>query len=386
MALRKKIAVILSRFPYPLDKGDKLRAFHQIQYLSTFHDIYLFVLTEQEISQEHLAILQPICKNITQYRLSLIDKIVQIGLSAFKQIPVQVGYFFSSSIKRKMHLDIHQLKPNVVYCQLSRTAEYGKNLPYPKIIDFQDAFSTNYSRIKEQYVGPKKWFYARESALMKKYEINMLTWFDKCTIISEFDRQEIASNSQNLFVVPNGVDTDYFKTKSLAKTYDILFLGNLSYIPNRQAAIYLIQKICPLLLAYKKDIKILIAGTSPGPLTQYATANIDIPGWMPDIRVAYEKSSIFVAPLFSGAGLQNKLLEAMSMELPCITTPIVNLSLQATENKEILLAKNEKEFVKQIISLLEDPTLNTYIKSNASTFVHENYPWNKANQKLLELI
>ena len=188
MALRKKIAVILSRFPYPLDKGDKLRAYHQIQYLSTFHDIYLFVLAEQEISQEHLAILQPICKNITQYRLSLIDKIVQIGLSAFKQIPVQVGYFFSSSIKRKMHLDIHQLKPNVVYCQLSRTAEYGKNLPYPKIIDFQDAFSTNYSRIKEQYVGPKKWFYARESALMKKYEINMLTWFDKCTIISEFDR------------------------------------------------------------------------------------------------------------------------------------------------------------------------------------------------------
>lgn len=386
MASRKKIVVILSRFPYPLDKGDKLRAYHQLQYLSAFHDLYLLVLTEQEVGNEKLAILQPICKRIIQYRLNLADKIFQIGLSVFRQIPVQVGYFFSSRLKRKMHQDIHQLEPDLIYCQLSRTAEYGKDLPYPKIIDFQDAFSTNYSRIKDQYIGPKKWFYARESALMKKYEINMLTWFDKCTIISEFDRQEIASNSQNLFVVPNGVDTDYFKTKNLAKTYDILFLGNLSYIPNRQAAIYLIQKICPLLIAYKKDIKILIAGTSPGPLTQYATSNIDIPGWMPDIRVAYEKSSIFVAPLFSGAGLQNKLLEAMSMELPCITTPIANLSLQATENKDLLLAENEKQFVQQIISLLENATLYTHIKSNASIFVHKNYPWDKANQKLLDLI
>ncbi len=285
-----------------------------------------------------------------------------------------------------MHKDIQQIKPDLVYCQLSRTSAYGKDLPYPKIIDFQDAFSTNYSRIKEQYNGPKKWFYARESSLMKKYEQHMLQWFDKCTIISEFDRQEIGPDAKNLFVVPNGVDTEYFQAKITTTQYDILFLGNLSYVPNKQAALFLIQKIYPLLVEYKKDIKILIAGTSPGSLTSYASDHIHIPGWMPDIRKAYQESAVFVAPLFSGAGLQNKLLEAMSMQLPCITTPIVNLSLQATENQDLLLAQNEKQFVQQIISLLEDSTLFNKIKTNGCKFVHENYPWNKANQKLLDLI
>jgi glycosyltransferase involved in cell wall biosynthesis len=384
---RKKIAIILSRFPYPLDKGDKLRAFNQIKYISKFHDIFLFALNEASVSKIDYDMVAPYCKEIKVYKLRKLEIVIQSFLSLFKSIPVQVGYFYSPSIHRKMTNTIKQINPDTVYCQLSRTALYGKDLPFNKVIDFQDAFSMNYDRMQRNMSGIQQLFYKRESLRMKQFETSMLQWFDTTTIISEHDKSNLASQPNTTIVISNGVDLDYFQPQSITKTVDLLFLGNLSYQPNRAAVDFLIQHIMPALIKIRPTIKLNIAGAAMAEeLKKYESSNIHLSGWHDDIRVAYASATLFVAPLFTGAGLQNKLLEAMSMKLPSITTSIVNASLHATENKEVIIANTTEEFVSKIIQLLDNPEQQIQLASQAYEFVSKKYGWDQSNQQLVDLL
>lgn len=380
---RKKIAIVLSRFPYPLNKGDKLRAYHQIAFLAKQNDIYLYCLSDEKVNSIDFNEVKKLCVSIDIFELQKTSIAWNLMISFFKNLPAQVGYFFNKVIQKKIHSSILELKPDVVYGQLSRTVFYIKDLPFKKVIDFQDAFSTNYIRIAENSTFLKKLFYQRESKLMKLFEQKMITWFDATTIISDFDKSQIVKDKNNLLVISNGVDTNYFSSTPKEKKYDILFCGNLSYLPNKNAVIYLCEKIAPLLVEKIPSIKInIVGGNSQTDFKKYESKNIHFSGWIEDVRTAYDKTRIFVAPLFTGAGLQNKLLEAMSMQVPCVATAVTNASLKATENTHLLLANNEHDFLEKIIQLLNDEKLQASLKLNARDFVVENYSWDKANQIL----
>ena len=113
--------------------------------------------------------------------------------------------------------------------------------------------------------------------------------------------------------------------------------------------------------------------------------NIQITGFIKDIRTAYEKGTVFIAPMFIGSGLQNKLLEAMSMKLPCITTELANKSLNATEN-EIIIANNEKEFAKHCIELFNNKEKTLNLIENGYKFVKSKFDWKKSTEEINKLI
>ena len=150
---------------------------------------------------------------------------------------------------------------------------------------------------------------------------------------------------------------------------------------------FLCEKIAPLLIEKIPTIKInIVGGNSAADFKKYESNHIHFAGWIDDVRIAYDETRIFVAPLFTGAGLQNKLLEAMSMQVPCVASSITNSSLKATENKHVLIANNEYDFVDKIFQLLNDEQLQNLFKINARTFVEENYSWDKANRILEDIL
>lgn len=384
---RKKIAIVLSRFPYPLNKGDKLRAYHQIVFLAKQNDIFLYCLSDEKVNENDFNEVKKWCVSVEIFELNKTSIAWNLMNSFLKKLPAQVGYFFNANIQKQIEASILKIKPDVVYGQLARTAFYIKDLPFKRVIDFQDAFSTNYVRIAENATFLKQIFYKRESKLMKSFEQNMLSWFDASTIISDFDKSQIANENENLAVVSNGVDTHYFTATPKEKKYDLLFCGNLSYLPNKNAVIFLCEKIAPLLIEKMPTIKInIVGGNSAADFKKYASNHIHFAGWVEDVRTAYDETKLFVAPLFTGAGLQNKLLEAMSMQVPCVVSSVTNASLIATENKHVLIANNEYEFVEKIIQLLKDEHLQHSFKVNARIFVEENYSWDKANQILENIL
>ena len=134
-------------------------------------------------------------------------------------------------------------------------------------------------------------------------------------------------------------------------------------------------------------MKCLIAGATPAPeVKALASSDVTITGWVDDIRECYASGHIFIAPMLIGTGLQNKILEAMSMGLPCITTPLAFEPLRAKAEYYILVGSNAEELAGKIIFLKENREIANQLTINARAFVEENYSWSAAGQKLEKVI
>jgi len=384
---RKKILIITSRFPFPLEKGDKLRIYHQIKYLSKYHNIHLVSLnTESKIPELSINELNKYCQKIHIINIDRFTQAVNIIKSFIKKEPLQVGFFYSERAHEKIKHIIKKTKPTWCYAQLIRTAKYVQN-ENNNIIDYMDAFSKGIERRIDKFPLIIQPLIKREYEITKTYENNIFNKFKHHTIITEHDRTYIKhSNHKKIRIIPNGVDTNYFKPQSSQlKKFDIIFVGNMSYPPNIEAAIYICQKVLPIIQKTHPTCKVLIGGVNPNEkVKKLANQNIKISGWVKDIRKIYASGKIFLAPMFIGTGLQNKLLEAMAMGIPCVTTQLANKALLANPS-QIIIANNEFDFANACMSILKNEHQACKLKTEALKFIKEKYEWNSVNNNLNSL-
>jgi polysaccharide biosynthesis protein PslH len=383
-----KIAIFLSRIPWPLDKGDKLRAYYQIKELSTKHEITVFALTDSPISPLAYDELKKYCKNIYFFKLNKLGQAFNLLRSFFINKPFQIGYFYNKRIHKKINKLCKKINPDVCFFQLVRTAEYGLQLEKPKIIDYQDALSVGLERRILKAKGILRWLLKIEAKRLKKYESDIFQKFNDQLIITETDRELIPHKDRfNMKVIPNGVDIEYFSSKNAIKKYDIIFAGNLNYPPNIDAVNFLINEIMPIVWKSYPQANVLLAGANPNnAIKQKASPLVHVSGWIEDISVAYDESRIFVAPMRIGTGLQNKLLEAMSMGLPSITTSLANNALKATAESQILIGNSSVEIADQIIKLLNNNILYELISSEGYNFVKTHYSWKTVGNELEKIL
>ena len=137
-----KLIFLTSRFPYPINKGDKLRSYHQIKELSIQNDIYLISLSESKVSERSIVELNKYCKSVHVYHISLINRIFNLFKTLINNRPFQVNYFYHQKIQKKINSNISIINPDHIICQLVRTALYVKDEhSIPKTIDYMDALS-----------------------------------------------------------------------------------------------------------------------------------------------------------------------------------------------------------------------------------------------------
>ncbi|MBQ5856644.1 MAG: glycosyltransferase [Bacteroidales bacterium] len=382
-----KIFVLLPRIPWPLEKGDKLRAFNQIKQLAKNNEVVLCALNDKKSNKEEaFKALQPYCISVTFIDISKISILFNIIKSFFKGLPLQCGYFYNKKAHKKIKNLIEKHKPDMLFGQLLRVAEYIRYEKTPKTLDYQDVFSMGMKRRKEIAPFYMKPFFNMEYKRLKRYEHNIFNDFDVKTIISAQDRNFIDHERKDeILIVPNGVDHEYYTPQDCEKKYDIVFTGNMAYAPNVNAVEYLANHILPLVWKKLPETKLYIAGATPDPrVKKVASDKIIISGWIDDMRDAYAQSRIFIAPMRIGTGLQNKLLEAMSMRLPCITTTLANNPLGAEIDKEILVGNNEHELANHIITLLTNKEKADTLAQSGYDLVRRVYDWSEAT-KIMEL-
>lgn len=377
-----KLMVILSRIPYPLEKGDKLRAYHQIRCLAVKNEIHLVALSHLPVHPEAYKELSKFCKTIRFFKIPWYIAYINLIFTFFSTKPFQVGYFYSRSIHTKISKIISNIEPDHIYCQLIRVAEYVKNANIPKTLDYQDVFSKGVQRRIEKSAWFLKPILKMEYLRLLKYENDIFKYFNHKTIISEPDRQFIPHDQKNeIVIIGNGVDTDYFQPIETEKKYDLVFTGNMGYPPNVDAAVFLVKEILPLI--GNRNITLLLAGASPHHrVKSLQSENVTVTGWVDDIRYCYASSRVFIAPMNIGTGLQNKLLEAMAMKLPSITSRLANSALNAKDGSDILVGSTAQEFAKHIIDLLENDQLAEQISINGHQFVIDHFNWEAITGKL----
>ena len=383
-----KLFFLLPRFPYPTEKGDKLRAFHHIKQLSRHHEIILCAMNDGTINKDAIPVMRKYTTAIHIIRLGKMTIVWNIIKVLFTGKPLQVGYFYNAVAARKIRQIIDHSKPDYIFCQLIRVAEYVKKLPIPKILDYQDVFSKGVDRRCATSPFWLRPFLRIEYNRLIRYEREVFDAFDHKIIISYPDRDLIPHpKRESITVVANGVDTDFFRPLERPKEYDIVFTGNMGYPPNINSAEYLVNRILPLVRSRKSDVRFLIAGANPHlRVLVLKSPQVDVSGWVSDMRECYARARIFVAPMQLGTGLQNKILEAMAMKIPCITYPLANQELNAKEGEEILVGQTPEEYTRHVFTLLNDPAFAGRVAENGYHFVLKNYSWETETGKILKLL
>ena len=383
-----KLFVILSRVPYPLEKGDKLRAFNQIKELSKKHEIYLCALNDHALHPDAMSILSAYCKEIHIFSITKWSILVNCIRFFFNGKPIQCGYFYRKSIHKKVNRLIKKIQPDHIYSQLIRTAEYVKKQKIKKTLDYQDAFSKGVHRMMEKAPFWKRLILSMEYKRLLRYEKDVFKYFNNKTIITRVDQIFIQHPAaKSIAVVPNGVDLSVFTSFPKEKKYDLIFTGNFSYVPNIDAAVFLVEDILPLLKERHPNIRIALCGANPSvKVAALQGENVEVTGWVDDIRTYYAQSRIFIAPMRLGTGLQNKLLEAMAMKLPCITSPLASNPLNADKGKNIIVCNSILGYVDAVDMLLSQPVFYQEIAENGCCFVKQNYNWEYTTTILENLI
>ncbi len=382
-----RVLFVLSRVPYPLEKGDKLRAFHLIRELSADHEINLFCLADEKTDPEAERQLKQYCSEIYIHRIPIFTKLFKLFLSIFSKKPFQVEYFYSRKAQRKFDDFVENHLPQHIFCQLIRTAEYAKKYSLiPKTIDYMDAFSIGMERMAKKAKWPLSFIMNEEFLRLKLFEQEVAPYFDHHLIISEQDKECISIN-ESIEVLPNGIDPVFFKDVIIDKTRDVLFTGNMSYRPNVESAKYLVNEIMPLVWQKFPNTKVTLAGANPSPSVLALRSEIvEVTGWIDDISEVYHSAKVFVAPMLINSGLQNKLLEAMACEVPSVTTSLANNALGAKDEVHLLIGDDTESLAKRINTILSDDALGRKLSIAGKNFVLGNYSWRNEAGRLTQIM
>jgi len=388
--MKPRLVILTSRFPYPLTKGDRLRIFHQIRELSHHFELFVICINEGYPQQIDYDALRPYCSSVTVHLLSRRQRLCNIGvhLLSGSEIPMQVRYFYDRLIHAQIKEEIKYISPDYIHVHLIRMAPYVHGMPESIgiSIDYMDSMVLN--DLAGQYLkgGIRQIFRNKERRLVQAYELEIFQRYTKRFIISARDKANFpASLRHDLHILPNGVDTTYFhlNQNGVTATYDLVFCGNLSYRPNRQAVEALVSQILPSLPQYT----CLIAGAElPQALCESPLPHLTTLGYQEDIRSVYWSGRLMVVPILEGSGQQNKVLEAMASGTPCVITSFVNEAIGAEDGTEVMVVDDIRDFESCIKALLSQPEKMEDMRQRARTFVVERYSWHTNTQILIESI
>jgi polysaccharide biosynthesis protein PslH len=378
-----KILFILPRLPYPLISGERLRAFKFIEQLSKKHTVDICLLYSHKKDLTNLGEIQKYCRHIEPVLQTRIEQIFNLFRSIYNFLPFQVNFYYSRKMKKAIAGMVEKNSYDIIHVFWVRMLPNVREINSRNVLlDHNDSLSLNMRRraVMEKNYFKKAVFYL-EYFNMKRFERLRIKDYYRSIVTSEIDRQVLVERPA---VVPMGVDTTYFKPEPKDKDIDLVFTGNMNYFPNVDAVIYFFKNIFPGLLKERQDIKFYIVGTNPVYKIRELSNNINVfvTGFVPDVREYLNRSKIFVAPLRSGSGIQNKILEAMACELPVVSTSLGNAGIKAENNKQILIADTDVDFIEAALKLMTNAEDRARLGKSGRSFVEKEFSWEKASEKL----
>ena len=385
-----KILLLTYRLPTDLCGGDKSTIHHMLKFLSQRHQVVLLSLIHSPEQRKQTDLVAPFCERVELIHLPRWRSYLNCSLAMLSGSPFQVAYFRCTAFRRRLQQLLATENFDVLYGYHLRSAQYLQ-VPQPRlstpplrVLDLKPVQSLNLRRMKEHFRSPvKRLLYQEECRRVVKYEPHVVESLDRCFIISETDRQALDPNSQlsNVTINPHGIDTKKFcpQPSSHKHPSSIVFCGKMDYDPNVDAAMYFCREIFPHIKKSVPQAKLFLVGSNPPSSIQYLArdSSIEVTGYVDDVRSYLNRSEVAIDPLRIGAGLQNKVLEAMASGLPMVITPIANEGIQARHGRDVLVSGSSLEFADSVVRLLEDPALRSQMGAAAREFVCESWTWEK---------
>ena len=395
------ILYLAHRIPYPPNKGDKIRSYNEIKYLSQHCNVDLACLADSSQDIKYKKNLEKYCREVVVVLLEKIQKTVKASFSLFSGSPFSVAFFYSKKLQKCVNEMLANNSYDAVICFSSVMAEYVYRSPIFKanessrshlrkqtlIMDFCDVDSDKWRQYAKRAMFPINLIYKMESKRLLEYEKNVNEHFDYSVFISREEAglfMKLFPGARNACVIPNGVDYNYFrpgacKNLRLKRPHRtvLLFTGAMDYYANVDGVSWFCNHVYPLINRKNSDVSFYIVGNNPVKRVKALATNDDIvvTGFVKDIRPYYDMAEVYVAPLRLARGVQNKILEAMSMEKAVVTTSNALEGISAKPGRHLLVADGPEEFADAVVFLLNDAEEKRLMGLRAREFVKSNYDW-----------
>jgi glycosyltransferase involved in cell wall biosynthesis len=187
-------------------------------------------------------------------------------------------------------------------------------------------------------------------------------------------------------VVPNGVDVEYFRRRPEDPPPDgrtVLFFGTFNYYPNHDGALYFLREVWPLLAASHPQARLKLIGANPSAeMTAFAGPRVELAGLVPDIRRHVSEAAVAIVPLRIGGGTRLKVLESMALGKAIVSTRLGAEGIEATHDRELLLADDPAGFAQAVGRVLDDKGLASRLGASARALVEQRYSWETAGRGL----
>jgi sugar transferase (PEP-CTERM/EpsH1 system associated) len=386
------ILYLTHRIPYPPNKGDKIRAYHVLDYLRQHYRVHLACFIDDPDDWQHAAHLQSLCAGTCF--VALRPRVARLASLRgwFSGEPLSLPYYRSAHLLQwvRQTLESHNIDTALAFS--SPMAQYlparTSRGPLRRVMDLVDVDSEKWREYAASRPWPLSRVYQREADALLACERAIAQRFDHVTLVSEAEatvfRRRAPESAHKTGHFSNGVDAAYFSSQAgRASPFSegqlpLVFTGAMDYWPNVQAVQWFARQVLPSVRLQFPTAQFHIVGARPVPAVQALAGlpGVHVSGTVPDVRPYLQHAALAVAPLRIARGIQNKVLEAMAMEQTVIASPQALEGIDAGVGTELLCAADAGEFIHHISAMLDaDPGARTAIGAAARARVLQHYGW-----------
>lgn len=382
------VLVVCHRFPFPPTRGGKIRPFNIVRHLARSHDVTVASIARSPHEAEEGRGIAPYC---ARYEMAVVRPITQMARMVARlptPVPSSMGYFYSSELAARIESLLARRRFDLVFVHCSSVAQFVAHVRgIPKLLDFGDMDSQKWLEYARYKPWPMAAGYWLEGAKLQREERRLADHFDLCTATTAAERDTLEGYETGAVTdwFPNGVDSDYFVPDDCpADPHGICFIGRMDYYPNQECMFDFCAHVLPRIRARVPRATLTIIGANPSARVRALAAQpgVTVTGSVPDVRPLARRAAVMVAPLNIARGTQNKILEAMAMGVPVVTSPTAAGGVDAEPEQHFLVANTHREQADAVVRLLTDASERARLATAGRARMLSHHSWHGSMQRL----
>jgi sugar transferase (PEP-CTERM/EpsH1 system associated) len=410
-----KLLFLAHRVPYPPNKGDKIRSYHELRaFAKRGHEIHLLAFADDVRDLQHQVELARWCASVRIIPLRKFWARLRALMALFLPRPLSLGYFGSRWVTRKVGRALAGGEFDAIFVYSSVMAQYvPAEWRSRTIVDLVDVDSEKWREYAERTRPPRSWFYGIEAARLRRYEYKVVSRFAHTILTTPREAALLAhldefTRRARLRVIANGVDLDYFQPDERlpeAVAIDpavhpadagqradsaprLVFTGAMDYYANVEAVEWFVAEVLPRIREQEPRAEFFIVGSNPTGRVKRLAAQpgVTVTGFVEDVRPYLLGATACVVPLRIARGVQNKLLEAMACGKAVVATTQAAEGLRVRSGEELLVANNPGEFAAAALFVIRNATLRESLGWRARSYVEAQHDWQPSLERLIELV
>jgi len=389
-----RILFLTQRLPYAPNRGDRIRAYHELRALSHRHEVHLVSLVHSGAEQSHRDDLNGLAASVTAVRVPRLRNLLQSVATLPTGRPLTHTLLNAPGMRHVVQRVAQRHRPDLVLAFCSSMARFALDsflAGLPVIIDMVDVDSEKWATLANRSSGIKRWVYSREARCLGRFEGEATRRALVTYVVNAREAvslSALAGPAARVEVLQNGLDLGYVKPEGPPRaSADVVFCGVMNYGPNEEGALWLAREVWPLVLAARSDARLVLLGSSPTARLRRlprAMPSITVTGSVPDVRPYLWGAAVSAAPLLVARGVQTKVLEAVAAGLPVVVTRVVAEGLPPEVMASCRIASTPVDFATALLDLLATPPVERRLLATSAPLAELS--WDRRLAPLLDAI